>query len=422
MNEIVFPVGLVYLASSIKGHTVHLFDPNGHNDPQKAAAEIVGSIKPDLVGISLRNIEFFTFYDRLGDKISFINDLAIFLKKIKEICPAAKIVTGGSGFTIFAMELMSRFTEIDAGISGEGEISFNEYLKNMNTPEKVKGLYWRSADRILFTGKPKPFDLDALEFPQDIDRLDMNHYRRPYAIGVQSKRGCAFGCTYCTYPFLEGTHIRMRSPMKVVDEIENLNRRYNINHFAFVDSVFNVPLHHASNICREIIKRELNINLSANFRPDHMSDLFFQEIRRAGFKVINYSIDALSRNGLASLAKKLSIKTIMASCKPVQKSDVVINFSVFPDLSCYDIFSTIETGLNLVRIKAMLGSRGRVSFSRIRIYPQTPIHRSALAKKMIDHDDDLLFPAFWKSPAIGRLFHELVGLYLKLSRKNRPDR
>ena len=55
--------------------------------------------------------------------------------------------------------------------------------------------------------------------------------------------------------FLNGKEYRLRAPKRVVDDIELLLKENGIDTFTFVDSVFNIPLTHAEDICNEIIKR-----------------------------------------------------------------------------------------------------------------------------------------------------------------------
>lgn len=96
---------------------------------------------------------------------------------------------------------------------------------------------------------------------RDPSVIDMKEYIGDYynILGVQSKRGCVFKCTYCSYPFLNNDNIRLRPPIEVVDEIEHMITNYGLQSFAFVDSVFNIPERHAKEICNEILRRGLKV-------------------------------------------------------------------------------------------------------------------------------------------------------------------
>ena len=53
----VFPLGLCYLLPSLKGHYLRVFDPNVSEEYSTKLADIVMDFKPDIIGISIRNID-----------------------------------------------------------------------------------------------------------------------------------------------------------------------------------------------------------------------------------------------------------------------------------------------------------------------------------------------------------------------------
>ena len=56
--ELVYPIGLAYLAAHLDGHEVDIFDLNVHReDPFDRLEEKLRAFKPEVVGISLRNMK-----------------------------------------------------------------------------------------------------------------------------------------------------------------------------------------------------------------------------------------------------------------------------------------------------------------------------------------------------------------------------
>ena len=408
--EIIFPLGLAYIAASIEEHDVCLFDPNVYDNPQDEAISIIKSIEPDVIGISLRNIEYFSLYTKIGNKVSYLPDLSQFLNNINAINSNAKIVMGGAAFTLFPLELMKKFEKIDVGICGEGEISFNQYLHNINAPEKVKGLYIRADKEVFYTGQPDiQVNLDTLKISKTLSQLDLEKYKQVGAVGIQTARGCAFKCSYCTYFLLEGKSVRTRSPEKVADEIEHLHRNFGIKHIEFTDAIFNVPRSHALNICKAITNRKLDIKLSGAVRVDHINEEFLQAMIAAGFVYIDYSFDALSQKGLDDLNKRVSTKAILTAFRLLKKSNIIAYSNIFLDVSCQDIRTTIETCINILKIKFIVGKQCKMFFSRLRIYPNTPIYQIALNQKMISSNNDLFYPTFYKSSLFSKLLYSLLS-------------
>ena len=56
--ELVYPIGLAYLAAHLDDHEVEIFDINLHrDDPYVALGKRLETFEPEVVGISLRNMK-----------------------------------------------------------------------------------------------------------------------------------------------------------------------------------------------------------------------------------------------------------------------------------------------------------------------------------------------------------------------------
>ena len=92
--------------------------------PFKDIQDIVIEFSPDIIGISLRNID-----STNKRRVVFYYD---YLKKTLDVVKAlsnAKIIIGGSGFSMFAKEIMKDEPRIDFGIFLEGEITFQSFSR-----------------------------------------------------------------------------------------------------------------------------------------------------------------------------------------------------------------------------------------------------------------------------------------------------
>jgi radical SAM superfamily enzyme YgiQ (UPF0313 family) len=128
----IFPVGLAIIGTYLEkyGHTVEILDTNIFDNPFSKLKRRLKKEDFDVVGVSLRNI----WVRRVKSNLP----VEIFGKTIKIIknYSTVPIVVGGSGFTLFAKELMEKFNEIDFGIVGEGEETFLDLLKNLKKTKK----------------------------------------------------------------------------------------------------------------------------------------------------------------------------------------------------------------------------------------------------------------------------------------------
>jgi radical SAM superfamily enzyme YgiQ (UPF0313 family) len=135
---------------------------------------------------------------------------------------------------------MRRHPELDYGVFLEGDESAPELLQHLDCPEEVPGVFYRRGGQVRFSGSRCPPDVKSLLTPRR-DFVDCASYPERRSIGIQSKRGGVLRCAYCSYPFLNGTEIRLREVRSVVDELEVLQREANVREVMFVDNVFNIP-------------------------------------------------------------------------------------------------------------------------------------------------------------------------------------
>jgi len=111
----VYPLGLDYVANAIGAdHQVKIADMNdvGNYD---SLGNIIRHFSPDIIGMSLRNADNTDTSDPRG----FVGNYQELTAAIREYSDA-RLVLGGSGFTIFPAEFM-KVLKADYGIIGEGE-------------------------------------------------------------------------------------------------------------------------------------------------------------------------------------------------------------------------------------------------------------------------------------------------------------
>ncbi len=394
-EPLVFPLGLAYIASMIDGHELMGWDPNLELDAMNKLKKVLESFNPDIVCVSFRNVDS-VFSDRPR---SYYDPFAVMVKRIKEILPSCKIVVGGAGFSIFPKEIMKRLPEIDYGIVSEGELSFPSLLKNFNHPERVKNLVMRKDGKVILTERSEFVEFENIPPPKR-EVFDIEKYaNHPFSVGIQSSRGCMFRCIYCLHRFLMGCTYRLRSPQKVVDEIENLVHKYNIKTFYFVDPVFNVPPGHARAICREIRKRRLEIKWEACFRPDYLNMNFMKEAIHAGCQLFDFSPDGASNEAMRILGKDMSVndveKTINWASK-IEEAKVAYEF-------IYDLpYANKSHIFGLMRLFPKIMSRCNrklryLTLTKMRVYPHTPLYKIALEHGKIGAHTDLLYPFYYQS-------------------------
>lgn len=388
-----FPLGLTYIAAAISEHEVRIFDPNFFpvSQANEALTKRLNEFLPEVVGISIRNIDTTNFRNRL---VHF-KTVPPMVQLIRSISPSVKIIAGGTGFSMFPEIIMRKVPEIDFGIYLEGEESTPELLANLDKPWMVNGVYYREKGKVLFSGPRLMPDYSRMFWPAtDPEIINVRDYYGPSynIVGIQTKRGCALKCAYCSYPALNGSRVRMRPPNDVVDQIEHLVRVYGLKRFTFVDSVFNSPTQHAVDICDEMIRRKLDVEFGVWCNIQGITEEFLRKLKEAGAVQIDFSPDAATDKGLAALRKGFTEKEIEKTIRMASKvKGVGFGFGFFTSLPGYNLTDVLKTLLMPFRIQLALPSRGGGAVWYIRIEPDTLIREIAVREGFISADDEL-FP------------------------------
>jgi radical SAM superfamily enzyme YgiQ (UPF0313 family) len=136
------PLGLEYVATAARlaGHAVELLDLMFIKDPHADLQNKIGDFNPEVIGISVRNID-----DQSMEKPRFLLES---VRPVVEWCRAessAPIVLGGAGYSIFPDEALE-YLDAELGVHGEGETTFPAILDQIaqgGDPGTLPGVHVR---------------------------------------------------------------------------------------------------------------------------------------------------------------------------------------------------------------------------------------------------------------------------------------
>ncbi|MPW27102.1 B12 lower ligand biosynthesis radical SAM protein BzaD [Alkalibaculum sp. M08DMB] len=409
-SEMVYPIGIVTLATVISNlHTVEILDLNIEQDPFKALKNKIYQYNPEVVFMSLRNI------DPLGNKMtSLIPQFITSVKMINILNPTTTIIAGGTGFSLFPRKIMELLPEITYGIIGEGESSILPLLNNLDKPN-VKGLCYRKGEDIIVTSPSMEFDMEKSYIVPDRSLLDVTAYQdNSYvqSVGVETKRGCPFNCSYCVYPKLQGKKLRCREPNDVVNEIEFLRKEYGIERIHFTDPVVNIPNGHMESVCESLIRRNIDIKWSGFFREDQIDGKNIDIFAKSGCECFSFSPDGLTQEAMDVLGKNMNIEDVKNAARLAAQTDIVSVYHFMINVPG-ETEETVKKGINLIDwiydVHSKNKNLGTIVFNNIRIYPDTPIYDIALEKGVIRSTTNLLYPVYYNPDPYENLRYELEG-------------
>lgn len=384
----VFPLGLACLAGPLAaaGHQLAMLDLCFTADPAAAVAETLAGFPAEAMVISIRNIDNVTF----PLTRSYLGDIRSIIDPCRGRLP---VIIGGSGFSLMPVEILSAL-DADYGVAGEGEEVLPRLLEcigNGVNPAGLPGVIRRGD-----TDFVAPRLLERIGTP-DRSLFAVERYHREGGMAnVQTKRGCPFACSYCTYPLIEGSRVRLRPIGDIIAELRELVEKYGVNYIYFVDDIFNYPPDFAETLCRAIINERLPLNWSAFINPDFMTSSLLEVMQKAGCDAVEFGTDSGSPVMLKNLRKSFTVDAVRLSSRICRDLGV--------DFAHYILFGgpgeNRETVQESFTLMDEVDPTAVIAMTGIRIYPGTAIHQQALAEGEIAPGAPLLEPVFYISPSI----------------------
>lgn len=391
----VLPLGLGHVAAAARraGHETALLRVAASDDPVASVARAVAAAAPDVVGVSVRNVD-----DQSREAPRFLLARA---REVVDACraaTAAPVVVGGAGYSIFPDAALA-YLGADAGIRGEGEAVFPELLRRLERSEVLTGL-----PGVHLPGGPPAIapatvgDLDALPLPDDDAWTGADPTDPDLFVPVQTRRGCPLDCSYCATAAIEGRAVRFRSPGKVADHLSGLVGA-GFRRAFFVDNTFNLPADYALALCREIASRQLPLRWRCIVYPYGMTEGLARAMAEAGCVEASVGFESGSPPVLRKMGKLFSPEDVRATTDLLASHGIRRNGFLL-------LGGPGETTETLRESVAFAGSLGLDSLKvtvGLRIYPGTPLARTAVAEGVVAPDEDLLAPRFYLAPGIDPL-------------------
>lgn len=358
------PMGSLYLGAYLEreGYQVDIRDFS-------SSAEAPDYSRYDLVGIST-------------DTTRHIRAMKI-ARRAKEA--GCTVVMGGPHPCYIDEEILST-PWVDFIVHGEGEVTLLELVRTLEGGEDgeggekqwegIKGLSFRQDGEVVRTpARPVIQDLDSLPLPArhlvDIALYQRTKFGERSITPVFTSRGCPFNCHFCSSSSFFGTKWRARSPEGIVDELEELTKRYGFGAAAFVDDNFTLFPQRVVAISEEILRRGLDIwwwNLS-RAETIVQNEEMLKVMRRAGAKTIYIGVESANPLTLSDLGKKMSLDTVVKAVELLKKHGFEIFASYIfghPRETARDIHKTIRFAKRL--------DTNVAQFSILTPYPGTALY------------------------------------------------
>ena len=270
---------------------------------------------------------------------TFSKDLPSLIKSVeilKEMDPKIITITGGPHPSGIRGEILKQIPLLDFAFTGEAEISFSDLIdriqnsefriQNLNL-EDISGLIYR--DNNCIKENPPYFieNLDELGLPS-WSLINLGKYKKfsrvigPY-VPIVTTRGCPYNCTYCSAHTLNSRKIRYHSCEYIIEEIELLNKTYDVSHFAIADDNFTFNKEFVKKICNKIIQKNLRITwdcASNGVRVDKLDEEVLKIMEKSGCTAITVAVESGSDRILKLMKKEFDLKTVKEKIELIKRT------------------------------------------------------------------------------------------------------
>ena len=299
-------LGLLSLAAAATaaGHQVDIYDPKrliraGKLPYDQTLYERVADALlregPDAVG-----------FTTLGCSFLFVVGVG---RALERRAPDLPLLLGGPHATMLARPILDRYSPFDIVVRHEAEKTFPAVLANLESREfaGIPGVTWRGYAGVEETsGSPRVDDLDTL--PQlDYDLYPVRELGLDL-LRVEAGRGCPFACTFCSTATFFQRRYRLKSPERIIAEMDALRNRYAPREFKLDHDLFTVDRRKVRAFCDAIDGCGHQWRVSA--RVDCLDEELLERMAAAGCIGLYLGVETGSRRMQKVSAKRLNLDLV----------------------------------------------------------------------------------------------------------------
>ena len=274
---------------------------------RETVERLVAEHTPDVVGLSVM-----TFQRKTALRI---------IELVRSLRPGVRIVVGGYDPSLAPDAYMVHGSGVDFIVRGEGEVTFRELLRAMESGQgfsKILGLSYCIEDG-WHENLPRPVHSlggDEIRLPKRDVRVLRGYTMMGRQVDVvETSRGCTFDCGFCSIIEMRGRNFHTYSFDRVLADIRDA-RDHGARAIFIVDDNISLNIKRFEALCQAIIDAGLNdivYTVQAMTSPIAMhGETLAPLMREAGFRYVFLGIENILQDDLQFLkaaARMSSAKT-----------------------------------------------------------------------------------------------------------------
>ena len=383
----VYPLGLDYVAGILQPrYQIHILDMN-FCPSLDMLGEQIRRYAPDYIGLSIRNIDSTDPIHSRG----FLSDYIDMVGSIRRNSNAP-LILGGSGYTVFPIEFL-RSLGADFGIAGEGErlaLLLNT-LEEKGDATSIPGVITPETSTVGY----RPWKGDPRRIFDAAAGYAKFYISYGGMLNLQTKRGCPFRCSYCTYPHIEGGKMQLLDPQEAARQARQLQDA-GAKYIFVTDSVFNASYEHSLQVARAFIDRRITVPWGGFFVPAVSPNGYFRQLADAGLTHVEFGTESMCDAMLSNLRKPFAAADVFTAHRQALAAGLHV--------AHYFMLGGPGESQDTLRVTLEGADRLRQAvfffFCGIRIYPHTALYDTAVREGQIQTSQNLIEPVFYRSPFI----------------------
>jgi radical SAM superfamily enzyme YgiQ (UPF0313 family) len=274
--------------------------------------------------------------------------------EIKRQNPHATVVVGGPQASVVDVATLQAFPSVDVIIRGEADDSLPAFLQRFNDPDaswqRLDGITFRRGDAIVRNSNgPVVDDLDRLPLPAfDLDaRLQTRG-----GVHLELGRGCPFACTFCSTNDFFRRNFRLKSPARMVADMQALSETYGLEYFSLVHDMYTIDRKKVVAFCETMLASGAQLTWGCSARTDCVDDELLALMARAGCTGIFFGIETGSPRLQHVINKKLDLDEARARIACADRHGIKTTVALivgFPEETRDDLRDTIHFFVEALR-------------------------------------------------------------------------
>lgn len=327
------PTTAVPILTSILKNKVNLnlLDANADNLSSEEVLDKISELKPDIILIPMLAVEYWRSYHEMA-------------KLARIAAPCSIIISGGVYPTVMYDEVI-KDDNIDYVFIGYAETRLDNFVEMVVDDDKegiknFSGIAYKESNEYIINPIDTYIgDVEEMVKP-DYSLVDLDKYfsfqgNRSANFNVSSNNrnasiitsyGCPNNCIFCATRTISGRKTAFRKPEDVLEEIDYLVNKYNIDELTFLDDCILTDRKRAEEIFNGIIERGYNLNLRVvTLAAWHLDEEILALMKKAGFTRIGIAIESGCDRVLHKIVRKpLKLEIIPPLVKLFKKYDIMM--------------------------------------------------------------------------------------------------